>query len=164
MIETRHAHTCGSHASHPAWLKIILAAISTGVLLAGCGGSARSQVASSPKPTASSTTSDVPGSAPPAAMACQDFRSATSIVSKEDPIGTNLKLIKAYGEALIEASKPLNVAKPDPDPALVSALGLAGAANLAIAVGYEPQGVAAAYKAATKDVNAVGADCTVLGY
>ncbi len=85
-------------------------------------------------------------------------------MSKEDPTGTNLKLIKAYGEALIRATKPLNGAKPDPDPTLASALGVAGAANLAIAIGYEPDGVAVAYKAATKDVNAVGADCTAMGY
>ncbi|MGO9080448.1 MAG: hypothetical protein ACLQDY_15625 [Streptosporangiaceae bacterium] len=163
MIEIEHADTGGNRGSRRV-LKIILAATSAGVLLGGCGGSARSQVASSPKPTASSATSDVPGSALPGTVACQDFRSATSVMSKEDPTGTNLKLIKAYGKALIRATKPLNVAKPDPDPTLASALGVAGAANLAIAIGYEPDGVAAAYNAATKDVNAVGADCTAMGY
>ena len=44
------------------------------------------------------------------------------------------------------------------------ALGLAGAANIAIAVGFEPGGVAKAYKEASKNVNAVGAACTALGY
>jgi len=164
MIETEHAYTGSSLGPDAPLFKIIFAVMSAGVLLAGCSGSAHSQVASSSKSSAPPTTSGVPGSAPPVAIACQAFRSATSTASKENPAGTNLKSIKVYGEALIRASKPLNMAKPDPDPALASDLGLAGAANLAIAVGYEPQGVAAAYKAATKDVNRVGADCTALGY
>jgi hypothetical protein len=102
--------------------------------------------------------------APPAAVACQAFRSATSTEVKANPNGTDLSPLKTYGTTLIKAGEPLHAAKPDPDSSLVSALNLAGAANLAIAVGYEPGGVSAAFNAADKDVNAVGADCTALGY
>lgn len=145
----------------PKWL--VIAAV---IALVGCSVGTHDHLTDrpGPRPAGSSTTVGVPGSAPPAAIACQDFQAASSLVSKAEAKGTNLGAIKTYGERLIKATKPLNSATPDPDPALASALNLAGAANLAIAVGYEPHGVIAAYKAATKDVGAVGADCAGLGY
>jgi hypothetical protein len=66
---------------------------------------------------------------------------------------SNLRAIKAYGEGLMMATKPLNLAKSDRNRSLNSALNLAGADNLAIAVGYEPQGAAAAYRKAARYIN-----------
>jgi hypothetical protein len=105
-------------------MALTAAAIGTTVLLslAACG-SASTSASGSSTPTAASTTSSVPGNAPAAAVACQGFRSATTAEVKADPNGTNLKAIKAFGAALIKATKPLNAAKPDPNPALESALG-----------------------------------------
>lgn len=143
---------------------VLIAAV---ILLVGCSSGKQGHVAGSPRRshTASPTSSGVPGSAPPAAIACQKFRAATSALSKvQAQGGTNLGALKKYGDTLIKATKPLNSATPNPDPALTTALSLAGAANLAIAVGYEPHGVAAAYKVATKYVNAVGKGCAALGY
>ncbi|HUY52670.1 MAG TPA: hypothetical protein VMV92_44380 [Streptosporangiaceae bacterium] len=135
--------------------------------IAGCGGStpaAQPGPASPSEALASSHPPSVPGPAPAAGVACQRFRAATSAEARSDPAGTDIASIKAYGDALIRATRPLNRASPDPDPALASALGLAGAANLAIAVGYAPHGLQKAYQVATSAVTAVGRKCKALGY
>jgi hypothetical protein len=130
---------------------------------AACSAGASSSASNSPsRPAAASATPAVPGAAPIAAVACQVFRSASAAEAKANPDGTDLAALKAYGFAVIKATKPLNDAKTN--HALAFAIELAGAANIAIADGFEPNGVTAAYTMADKDVVAAGADCKALGY
>ena len=97
-----------------------------------------------------------------AAVACAAFRRADEVALSAHAGPGNIPAVKAFGTALIKASLPLD--KSHADRGLAKDLGLAGTANLAIAVGFEPNGEAAAYNVAVRSVNAVGADCKAIGY
>jgi hypothetical protein len=98
----------------------------------------------------------------PVAVACAAFRKADATAASANAGPSNIAAVKALGTALIKASLPLT--KAHADPGLAHDLGLAGTVNLAIAVGFMPDGPAASYNLAAKEVNTVGADCKAMGY
>jgi hypothetical protein len=131
------------------------------ILACGCAaGSAPAPAAHHHHPAPVSQTAD---SAEQLSVsdACGEFRTATSEMSAAGV--TNLDAMRQFGDQLArEGAELMN--KDHPDPGLANALGEAGAANLAVAIGYLPDGLQAGLNLAAARMNAVGDDCSDLGY
>jgi hypothetical protein len=145
-------------------MKILSRAIFLAVALAvaACGSPAESHPAQHPAIHVSSPAAATGSTGLSIGDACGEFHTASTQMSAAGV--SNLDAMRQYGQQLVKESAELMKESPDPGPSLAHDLGLAGTANLAVAIGFLPKGLAKGLEVAANAVNQVGTDCREAGY